>query len=199
MLPRRSTPSPLALALVLAVAASAGLAGCGGGGARDAVDASWLDLPRWEGPFLSLYDDLIDPSAVGLSMEGAAPEGDRLLRSRAQNADLVARLRVQTVTRDSVGARTTYTLNLQVGTPTLMVPKIDDTTIELVVTNDSPAFNLVRSLDSQLRGKIFIGFVSRFIGPDGPELHWHLTADTPEVAQVIQQLAVLDEVAGQGS
>jgi hypothetical protein len=79
-----------------------------------------------------------------------------------------------------------------------MPPKIDDTSLELVVNNDSPAFALVRSLDSQLRGKIFIAFVSRFQGPEGAQLHWHLTADTADVARVVQELAVLDEVAGQG-
>ena len=42
-----------------------------------------------------------------------------------------------------------------------------------------------------------IGFVRRFSGDHGPELHWHLTADTEEVAQVIREIAVLEEVAGQ--
>lgn len=172
------------------------LGACGGG--KPAPGAAYgSDLPRWEGPLRSLFDDVIDPAAVGLSMEPQSPAEDLWLRSRAQNADLVARMRVQTVTRERVGARTTYTLNLQVGMPTLMPAHIDDTTIELVIKNGSPAFGVVSSLDSQLRGKIFIAFVSRFMGLEGPELHWHLTADTEEVARVVRELAVLDEVAGQ--
>jgi hypothetical protein len=56
---------------------------------------------------------------------------------------------------------------------------------------------VVQSFDTKLRGKTFIGFVRKFAGPQGAEIHWHLTSDTAEVAKVIQEIAVLEEVAGQ--
>ncbi|MEZ4441741.1 MAG: cobalamin ABC transporter substrate-binding protein [Polyangiaceae bacterium] len=154
-------------------------------------------LPPYEGQQQVLFDDNIDPAAVGLAMEGVMPAQDPMLRSRAIDADVTARMRVQTVTRDSVGAKTIYTINLQVGQPTLMPAELDQQTFELRVDQECRAFGLIQSMENQLRAKTFIGFVRRFAGEGAPEIHWHLTADTPEVAQVIAEIAVLEEVAGQ--
>src|SRR5690242_20504804 len=82
----------------------------------------------------------IDPSAVGLSMEGPSPRLDRFLRERSQTADVVARLRVNTVTVDSLGDDQTYHLGVQVGVPTLSKPRIDDRTFELVIRSSNRAF-----------------------------------------------------------
>jgi hypothetical protein len=111
---------------------------------------------------------------------------------------VVARLRVQTVTRPAVGARMSFTLTLQIGVPTLIPHDDPEPSVEVRVDQASPAFATVQSLEAQdrLRGKIFIGFLKRFAGPEGPELHFHLTADTAEVAQMIQDVATLQEMAG---
>jgi hypothetical protein len=153
-------------------------------------------LPLWEGQLTELFDDTIDPAAVGLSMDGRSPARDPMLRPRAQQSDVVAHMRVQTVTRDSVGAKTTYVLNLQVGAPTLMPAKLEDPSFEISINQSSSSFGIVQQLDTGLRGQTFIGFIRKFHGDDGPVIHWHLTSDTPEVAQVIQEIAVLDEVVG---
>lgn len=184
-------PATRRLFLVTCLAA---LSACGG--SPKAKSPGW-DLQRYEGELVDLFDDNIDPAAVGLSMEAQSPAADPLLRPRAQRADVVARIRVQTVTRDSVGAKTSYILGVQVGTPTLMPTKVLDQSYDLVIDKHESAFGLVQSLEQQLRGMTFIGFIKRFAGDDGPELHWHLTADTEEVAQVIGEIAVLEEVAGQ--
>ncbi len=150
-------------------------------------------LPTWEGPLQRLFDDSIHPAAVGMSLDGREPAEDPLLVERARAADVVARMRVSTVTVDSVGAKVNYTLVLQVGYPTLLPVKIDDRSFELHVSQRSPAFTLVQSVDTGLRGKTFIGFVSRFVGTVGgeqvAEIHWHLTADTAAVAEAIQVAA----------
>lgn len=183
------------LAGLLGLALAMPAAGCGGNGSD--AESPRAPLMPYEGQQQALFDDAIDPSAVGLSMDGVSPAQDPMLRTRALEADLVTRLRVQTVTRDSVGAKTSFMLSLQGAVPALMPSSSDQTTFELSVDQNSKSFAIVQSLETQLRGRTFIGFLKRFSGGDGPEWHWHLTADQEDVAQVIQEIAVLEEVAGQ--
>lgn len=180
--------------LVLLSVPLALVAGCSG---SPKAKGPAVDFPPWEGEQRDLFDDAITPAAVGLAMDGSSPAHDPLLRLRAQSAELVARLRVQTVTRDSVGAKTSFVINLQVGQPPLMAPKLDDASIEISVGPDTGAFGIVQSLESSFGGRTFIGFVKRFAGEEGPVAHWHLTADTAEVAQVIQEVKALEDLAGQ--
>jgi len=178
----------------LAVLAGALHAGCGG--TDPDANAPKVPLIAWDGQMRDLFDDQIDSSAVGLSLDGRAPQADPLLRLRTTEAEIVARMRVQTVTRDTAGARTSYVLAMQVGQPTLLPAKLDLKDLELFVDQASAAFGLVHSLDTTLRGKIFVGFVRRFTSDDGGStMHWHLSADTQEVMAVIQEIAVLEEVA----
>ena len=149
-------------------------------------------LDPWQGPLAALFDDSINPAAVGLSLEGTRAQDDPMLRSRSGTADLVARVRVQTVTRDAVGAKITYHLVLQVGEPPLVSSRLTDRTLELVIHQSSPAFGIVSSLEPSLRGRTFIAFVRRFAGAHRPELHWMLTADTPEVAALVSASTIVE-------
>ena len=175
--------------LALAVLGLVSSVGCGG---SDKVTVASTDEPLdpWQGPLAALFDDSINPAAVGLSLEGTRAQDDPMIRSRCGTADLVARLRINTVTRDAVGAKITYHLILHVGEPPLLRTKLADRTLELVIHQSSSAFGIVSSLEPSLRGRTFIGFVRRFAGPHGPELHWMLTADTPEVAAVVSAATI---------
>lgn len=159
----------------------------------DGLDAR---LEPWDGQLQELFDDQIHPAAVGLSMDSQSPARDPLLRLRTTNADVVSRMQIKTVTRESVGARTVFLLGLMVVPPAFARPKLNDSRFELAIKQESGAFGLVQSLENALREKQFIGFVRKFPGEDGPVIHWHLTADTEEVAQVVQEVAVLDEIGG---
>jgi hypothetical protein len=155
--------------------------------------------PPYDGQLRDLFDDEIDPAAVGLAMDGSSPANDPLLRLRCQAADIVAQLKVQTVTRDSVGAKTTFVLALQVGQPPLMPSKMEERHVELSINPEMGSFGIVQNLEASLRGKTFIGFVKRFRSDDGPVLHWHLTADNEDVAQVVHEVKVLEDLAEQES
>jgi hypothetical protein len=153
-------------------------------------------LPRWEGHARELFDDNIDPAAVGLTMEGPSPRSDAHLRERAQVADVVARVRVQTVTVDSVGDQKTYHLGLQVGVPTLTEAKVPDRTFELSIKPASGAFGIARSFDARLRGQTFVGFIKRYTDDGDVAVHWHLAPDTAEVAAAVKEAVVLREISG---
>lgn len=179
----------------MAAALALGAAGCEP--ARPGRDASASSLPPWEAQSRQVFDDNIDPAAVGLSMEGPSPRSDAFLRERAQTADVVARVRVQTVTVDSIGEQKTYHLGIQVGVPTLTQAKVPDRTFELSIRPTSGAFGIARAFDARLRGQTFVGFIKRFSSEGGDvEVHWHLSPDTAEVAAAIKEAVALREISG---
>jgi hypothetical protein len=182
--------------LLLLSAAAATVAACGP--SRDPRLAYHSSgLPLWQGHAVELFDDNIDPTAVGMSMEGPSPRSDRFLRERAQTADVVARVKVSTVTVETVGDESRYRLGVTVGLPTLAKAKIEDRTFELLIRPNSRAYAIARAFDSRLRGLTFVGFITRFAGPDGePEVHWHLSADTRDVADAVKEAVALGEIAG---
>ncbi len=188
----------MTLALPLAV----GVLAIGATGCDQAVPArtgagAAAGLPKWDERARQVFDDNIDPAAVGLSMDGPSPRSDAHLRERAQTADVVARVRVQTVTVDSVGDQQTYHLGIQVGVPTLTTAKVPDRTFELAIRPTSGAFGIAKAFDARLRGQTFVGFVRRFSNEDGDmEVHWHLAPDTAEVVAAIKEAVALREMSG---
>ena len=202
-LSRRNFIAPLAATTVFTalggIVLGGSSVGCGGGASSQAPDpiAGNAGLPVWAGEMQLLFDNQITPAALGMSMSGTTPSQDPALKLRAKSADVCARMRVQTVTRDTAGDVSSYTLAIQVGMPTLMPARIADRTFELVVGPGSTSFGLVQSQENSLRGRTFIGFVKRFATANGPEVYFHLTADNDEVAKVIQQVALLEELTTQ--
>src|SRR5271165_1348931 len=103
--------APVAV-LAFGLTAASGLSACEP--SEPAKVVSGAGLPPWDPRARQIFDDNIDPASVGLSMEGPSPRSDAFLRERAQTADVVARIRVQTVTVDSAGEQHTYHLGIQV-------------------------------------------------------------------------------------
>ncbi|MEM6789138.1 MAG: cobalamin ABC transporter substrate-binding protein [Myxococcota bacterium] len=146
--------------------------------------AGW---PRYEGDLRVLFDDAITLAAVGLAMDGASPLDDPLLRRRAFEAELTARVRVQTVTVDVVGAVKRFTLGVEVGQPPLIAPRWETTGFELEFDPQKPGYRVLEQLGGGLRGRTFVAFAHRFAGTGGLETHVHFTADVDEVHRQIQQ------------
>lgn len=155
-------------------------------GCEPASSPVTVQAPRdaWVGPYQGLFDDAIDPVAVGLLQSGESPAESPLLADRTKLAELVARMRLQTLSRDTRAGRSSYALTFEVGEPPFRA-QIADRRIELYVAPNTMAFELVSSVENTLRGRTFTGFVRRFATAGGSELHWHLTADTVEVHQAV--------------
>jgi hypothetical protein len=183
------------LALVALGAFAPGLGGCEEG--PPAKSAASPGLPRWEGPSRAVFDDAIDPAAVGLSLDGPSPRSDGHLRERAQTADVVARIKVQTVTVDTAGEQQTYHLGIQVGYPTLTEAKVPDRTFELNIKSTNASFGIARSFDARLQGRTFVGFIKRYGTDDGDvAVHWHLAPDTAGVVEAVKEAVALGEATG---
>jgi hypothetical protein len=187
-------PKPTFTAVALALAAVLAVGGCD---PSQPARTPAGDLPRWEARARQVFDDNIEPAAVGLSMDGGAPRSDPFLRERAQTADVVARVRVNTVTIDSIGEQKTYHLGVQVGVPTLVKAKIPDLSFELTVRPACGGFGFAKAFDSRLRGQTFIAFVKRYTADDSEvDVHWHLSPDTADVVAAIKEAVTLREITG---
>lgn len=163
---------------------------CGGEGANSPS----RPLPTYEGHQTELFDDAIDPRAVGLNLDEArTPQTDAAVRERTQVGDAVVRARVSTVTQKRNGDDVEYQLGLQTleklagehAPPDIFVVRFDKA---------SPSAGIVRSLDARLGGKTFVVFVKEFKGPDGePRFYAHFAADTKDVVAAVKDAVALSE------
>ncbi|MBK8259128.1 MAG: cobalamin ABC transporter substrate-binding protein [Polyangiaceae bacterium] len=193
---RRRAALRVASALLLGVLSAA--SGCGPSGS-EAQSPSALGLRPWDEHARTIFDDNIEPAAVGYTMEVPPARGDKYLRERALTAQLVARFRVQTVTVDTIGDDSRYHLGVQVATPTLVPnPKIEEKQLELLIKPASAAYGIAKAMDQRMQGLTFIGFVHRFASADGTEVeyHWHFSPDNADVAEAVKEAVFLAEASG---
>lgn len=179
------------LAVILApiVLATAGLlAGCGSG--KD-PNAPTRPLPTYAGRSAELFDDAIEPAAVGLDFDRSyLPKSDANLRERTQLGDAVLRVRVSTVTAKNDGPTATYQVGLQT-VEKLVGEHPPDATFTVQIDKTSESHGIMKNFESRLVGYAFVAFVREFVRPDGDrEIHFHLAPDTKEV-----RAAVVDAVA----
>ncbi len=152
-------------------------------------------FPPYTGESIKLFDDRIDANSVGLADVVSKPRTDPVLRARTQNAEAVGRVRVSTVTVDSVGGKPAYHLNLAIVEP-LARRGFDDKSIEILVRADDAAFGIVKYLDTRLIGRTFVGFFRRFAGADEPDVRFHLSPDAADVLAAVRDANTLREVSG---
>lgn len=143
-------------------------------------------LPPYAGRAAALFDDDIEPQAVGYTLvPGRAPEADDLLRDRTRLGDRVLRTRVVTVTsnggEDGASWRIgLHTLEELAGSP----PPQADFTLDVPAT--AAGAGVLGAVDSRLVGVTLVAFVRSFASADErEELHFHLAqADDRELRAV---------------
>ena len=173
------------------VALAGGAAGCG---PITGIAAPTRPLPAYAGRATELFDDAIDPAAVGLDFDrGYTPKADPMLRERAQVSDAVLRVRVATVTGKKDGPEATFQLGLHTVekmTGTNAPPA--DFTVGIGKTSES--HGILKNFEGRLVGYPFIAFVREFVRPDGDhEVHFHLSPDTKEVKSAVGDAVILGE------
>jgi hypothetical protein len=185
---RRSSMAVLAAAVVVC---ASGAVGCG---PMTGPDAPSRPLPAYAGRAADLFDDALDPAAVGMDFDkGYSPKSDPLLRERAQVSDVVLRVKVSTVTGKTDGPETSYQLGLHTvekmaGT---QPPPIDFT---VSITKASESHGIMKNFEGRLVGYPFVAFVREFVRPDGDrEVHFHLSPDTKDVKSAVGNAVILGE------
>jgi hypothetical protein len=181
---------------VAALALTAGTLACGGG----TPDAQNPDrpLPAYEGHAAELFDDGIEPTAMGYPSDQSAgqPLGDTRLRERTQIGDAVVRAKVTTVTAKAedrgrswqVGLRTTERL---AGSGVLAKDFL------LTVDPRDPAAGILRGFEARLIGSSFVAFVREFRRAGSPgesDLRFHLAPDSPEEVKAVKSALATDSV-----
>ena len=142
-----------------------------------------------------LFDDQIDPIAVGLADIAINPRTDAKLRGRAQAAEVVARARVSTVSVDTASGKPTYRITLAfVGSP-ILSRGFTDPGIDISVRSDSPAYGAVKWLDTGLIGRTFVGFFQRFSTGGEVAQRFHLSPDDPNIVAAVRDAATLAEIS----
>ncbi len=152
-------------------------------------------LPAYAGHAADLFDDTIEPAAVGLNFDkGYSPKSDATLRERAQVADAVLRVRIATVTSKKEGPEATYELGLH-SVERLSGAHVPTDDFTVRVTKTSESIGIMRNFETRLVGTPFVAFVREFVRPDGDrEIHFHLAPDTKEVKAAVNEAVILGEV-----
>jgi len=175
----------LSAALIAAVT----LAGCGASSAGG--KSATRPLPSYAGRATELFDDDIEPRAVGIDLslgqQGTPPRFDAMLRERTQVGDAVLRARVDTVTAKNDGVSARYDLGLRI-VEKLAGAHPPAENFEVRIERTSPAANIVKNFQNRLGGRVFIVFVREFVRPDGDtELHFHASPDDKDIADAARE------------
>jgi hypothetical protein len=177
---------------------------CEGVAQREAATPQ-TPLPSYDGRATQLFDDMIDPAAVGYggsligTEQGRSPKDDALLRERTQSGDAVVRARVVTVTSGADGQDSGWQIGLRT-LETVAGKKPLEGEFSFFVASKGPAAGVVRMLDARLVGSTFVVFVRAFeadgeagAGP-GSALHFHFAKDDKDELGAVREASLLGEV-----
>jgi hypothetical protein len=182
---------------VLAFAAAVLASSCGGA----TPDARSPDraLPPYIGHPTELFDDGIEPTAVGFPLDPSdSPLVDTRVRERTQTGDAVVRARVRTVTSRVEDRGRSWQLGLHVLDRLGGSGPLDDDFTLSVLPSD-PAAAIVRGFEAGLIGKTFIVFVREFshagaLPGDPGDLRYHVAGETPDELEAVRAAVLLDRV-----
>jgi hypothetical protein len=187
-----AAPSGVVLLLLL-------LCECGGNTAEPAHPDR--PLPSYAAHWTELFDDAIEPMAVGGFQLGlpteagrTAPRGDNLLRERSQVGDAVVRARVTTVTTKEEDRGRSWQLGLHTVERLGGAGPLEADFVLRVGPTDSAA-GIVRAFETRLIGQTFVAFAREFMRPGGEtELHFHLAPDTKDETDAVTAAILLNPV-----
>jgi hypothetical protein len=169
--------------------------GCGGGGSG--AHPPGRPLPPYGGRDAVLFDDGIEPTAVGYpTADATSPLRDDLLRERTELGDAVVRARVTTVTSRQQDRGRSWQLGFH-ALERLAGRGPLDTDFTLQVDAADPAAGIVRAYENRLVGKTFVVFVRAFARPGADaegDLHYHIAADEKDELDAVRTAVLLEQV-----
>lgn len=130
---------------------------------------------------VSLFDNAVDLVEAPVIVEG---EFSGAFERRVGRSDLIAVVRVDTLSSDLVNRRSAYRLTLRVKD---RLKGISTKEIVLRVGDEEAGYQSVRVNEDRLLHEPFVAFIKWESDPDRPELisHWHLSPDSDSVRQKI--------------
>jgi hypothetical protein len=167
------------------------------GGTSPGAQTPSRPLPAYSGHATELFDDAIEPKAVGLELEQTiSAKSDPRFRERSQVSDVVVRARVSTVTGKVEGVDTSYQVGFRV-LSTLAGKHPVGEEFSVHFDKNSPSSGILKSFEGRLVGKTMVVFVRAFVRPDADqELHVHAAADNKDVTDAVREAVILEELGG---
>ena len=189
--PMLARPWSLVGPALVSVALLVGLVGSGCSSSRFT-----RPLPAYAGPTASLFDDSVEPSAVGLDFDQSYDAmKDKAFRDRLRQADGILRVRIATV-----GSRTgseddpSFTFHVE-PLEKLYGQYPPEEPFDVAISPRSSTLGVFKHLEHKLVGATFIAFTKDYRPPGGtPETHVHLAPDTPAVKKAVEDLLALDSL-----
>lgn len=129
----------------------------------------------------ALFDNAVDLVETPVIVEG---EWSGAFEQRVGRADLIAVVRVDSLSSDLVKRRSSYRLNVRVKN---RLKGSSSKEIVLRVRDDEAGYETVRVNEDRLLHDPFVAFVKWEADPESPELiaHWHLSPDSEAVREKI--------------
>jgi hypothetical protein len=178
----------------LGLVAAAALSGCSQGVAQQPRSVvTQAQLAPWSGRDSVLFDDRIDRLSLDTG-NPTAPASDEFLRQRAQAADNILRVKVLSLTTDQVAQSSVHHLLVAPEGEAVAGRAAGQSTYDLTVGSGNPFFAVLGRMGTKLVGRSFIAYIKHFSGTEGPEVHWFMSAESPEVVAAIREAHLLMEV-----
>lgn len=150
-------------------------------------------LPAYAGREAALFDDGIEPQAVGYNLEpGVAPREDSLLRERTRLGDRVVRAQVVSITSTRNESGRTW----QIGLHTLEKLAGEggaDPEFTLRMNGSAPGASVMRIFDGRMIGIPLMAFIREFEPTGGAgrsELHFHLASQDKDEVDAVRVAAL---------
>lgn len=147
------------------------------------------NLPPYTANDALLFDDSIASDTVDSSYVDASIAARRRLSERTRRADVVATVRVATVSE--LGKAFDLTLE-PVEAPFRGKPP--SSALSLTVSSRQPAYRFLETQRRQLVGGTVIVFLKNFNVEGAVETHFRIEPNSPAMRQSIQQAAMLSEL-----
>lgn len=153
-------------------------------------------LPVYAGKPAELFDDSVEPSAIGLDFDQSFDAmKDPEFRQRLHDADGVLRVRISTVSsRTGSEDDPAFTFRL-VPLEKLHGQYAPEEPFDVMISPKSSTLGVFKHLEHKLVGATFVAFTKDYRPPGGdPETHVHLAPDTPAVKKAVSDLIALDSL-----
>ncbi|MCL2450176.1 MAG: hypothetical protein FWD17_14610 [Polyangiaceae bacterium] len=176
-------------------------AGAGGCATRsDVVGATAPEraLPSYDAQSAELFDDAIEPAAVGYALESTPTFKAPALRDRTLTADAVVRARAVTLTSSHEDASGSWQLGLRTLETLAGTAAPGSFTLEIKATD--PSAGVIRASEGRIAGMTFVAFLRAFAEPAkqreerSAQLHFHVAPDSKDEVDAVRKAALLGEV-----
>ena len=182
-------------AVLIASSLLAPATGCGAPQSKDSTLSRGAQLTVWEGHLAALFDDSIDPSAVGFGSTSATTGGEGALLERTEEAEFIVHVKVETVATEGPANAPRYLLTLRVIGDPIAGPRPSEDRLNIVIEPQNRSYGIAKARDLQLSGTAFIAFLRHFQDGQGSKLHWHLARDGEDVLATVKKGLVISELS----